>query len=88
MRGNFRCARSIRAMAGDDLNFWKRTREQGPEPRVAVQSAAVAGANHIGNQSREEHFVADALLAPEQKTAGAQALASPERLRIGALGVS
>lgn len=70
-------------MAGDDVNFWKRTDEQRFEPCVAIQGAAVAGANHIWNQACEQDFVADALLTPDQKAAGGQRFACPERLRVG-----
>ena len=69
-------------VARDHVDAWKGAGEEGFEARIAIQHATVAGADHIRQESRVHNLVADALLAPDQKTPRCQVFALPKPLRI------
>ena len=53
----------------DHRNRRKRPGEEGLQAAVALQNAAVAGAEHIGQEPCKHDFVSDSLFSPDEQDA-------------------
>src|ERR1700678_1499810 len=80
------CEIGVCGWCGYHFDFGKRACEEGLKAQVATERDGAADAKDFRHETCKHDLVDDALLAPEEQTAGGEVLAGPERLRVGAHG--